>query len=133
MISTIVLSAMLGLAPQQRGPKSLDVDPSKILPPVVVPMGTVIPVRLTSRISTKHAKDGDGVYGETSYPITIDNKIVIPKGSSVKGRITEVHQPGRVKGKAELTLNFQELILPSGITLPIYTSLRGTGGAGERK
>jgi len=30
-------------------------------------------------------------------------------------------------------LNFQTLVLPSGITVPIYTSLRGAGGSGERK
>jgi type IV secretion system protein VirB10 len=65
--------------------------------------------------------------------VTVDNKIVIPEGSYVKGRISEVHRPGKVKGKGELTLNFQTLVLPSGVTIPIYTSLRGAGGSGERK
>src|SRR5205085_5548897 len=71
--------------------------------------------------------------GKTAFPVTINNKIVIPEGSSVRGKITEIKRPGRVKGKGELTLNFQTLVLPSGITIPIYTSLGGTGGAGERK
>src|SRR5438132_4653537 len=129
MIAFIILAALL----QQQGPKSLDVDPAKIQPPVVVPAGTVIPVTLTSRVSTKNSKDGDGIYGRTSFPITVNNKIVIPEGSNVRGKITEVRRPGRVKGKGELTLSFQTLILPNGITMPIYTSLRGAGGAGERK
>jgi type IV secretion system protein VirB10 len=132
MIGSIILAALLQQAPQQ-GPRSLDIDPSKVLPPVVVPAGTVIPVTLTSRISTKNSKDGDGIYGKTAFPITVDNKIVIPEGSHVRGKITEVKRPGRVKGKGELTLNFQTLVLPSGITVPIYTSLGGAGGAGERK
>jgi len=131
MIGFIVLAVLL--APGQQGPKSLDVDPSNIQPPVVVAAGTVIPVTLTARINTKNAKDGDGIYGKTAFPITVNNKIVIPEGSNVSGKIVEVRRPGRVKGKAQLTLNFQTLILPSGITLPIYTSLRGAGGAGERK
>jgi hypothetical protein len=101
--------------------------------PVVVPAGTVIPVALTNRITTKHAKDGDGVYGRTVFPITINNKIVIPEGSHVRGKITEIGKPGRVKGKGELTLAFQTLVLPNGTTLPIYTSLGGVGGTGERK
>jgi hypothetical protein len=129
MIGFIVLAALL----QGQGPKSLDVDPSKVMPPVVVPAGTVIPVTLTSRINTKNAKDGDGIYGRTAFPITVDNKIVIPEGSNVSGKVTEIKRPGRVKGKAELTLTFQTLVLPSGITVPLYTSLRGAGGAGERK
>src|SRR5712691_7705899 len=132
MIGVVVLAVLLQ-QPSQQGPKSLDIDPVKIQPPVVVPAGTVIPVTLTNRITTKHAKDGDGVYGKTAFPITVNNKIVIPEGSSLRGKITEVIRPGRVKGKGELTLSFQTLVLPSGITLPIYTSLGSTGGAGERK
>src|SRR5436190_9993589 len=124
MLETIMLAAVLGLG-QQQGPKSLDVDPAKVLPPVVVASGTVIPITLTSRVSTKNSKDGDGIYGRTAFPITVDNKIVIPVGSNVRGRITEVKRPGRVSGKGELTLSFQSLVLPSGVTLPIYTSLRG--------
>jgi hypothetical protein len=100
---------------------------------VVVPAGTVIPITLTTRITTKNARDGDGIYGKTAFPITVDNKVVIPEGSFVRGKITEVKRPGRVKGKGELTLNFQTLVLPSGVTVPIYTSLGGAGGAGSRK
>ena len=132
MIGLIILAALLHQGPQQ-GPRSLDIDPSKVMPPLVVPAGTVIPITLTSRVSTKNSKDGDGIYGKTSFPITVDNKIVIPEGSYVRGKITEVHRPGRVKGKGEITLNFQTLVLPNGITIPIYTSLGGAGGSGERK
>src|SRR5207248_7266979 len=113
MIGFVVLAALL----QQQGPRSLDIDPSKVQPPVVVPAGTVIPVTLTSRISTKNARDGDGIYGKTVFPITVNNKIVIPEGSFVRGKVTEIRRPGRVKGKGELTLNFQTLVLPGGITV----------------
>jgi len=132
MIGLVVLAALLQ-QPAQQGPRSLDIDPSKVQPPIVVPAGTVIPITLTNRITTQHAKDGDGIYARTAFPITINNKIVIPEGSHVRGKIIEVRRPGRVKGKGELTLNFQTLVLPSGITIPIYTSLGGAGGAGERK
>ncbi len=132
MIGMVIVAALLQQLSQQ-GPRSLDIDPSKVQPPVVVPAGTVIPVTLTSRISTKNARDGDGIYGKTVFPITVNNKIVIPEGSFVRGKVTEIRRPGRVKGKGELTLNFQTLVLPSGITVPIYTSLGGVGGAGERK
>src|SRR5881409_4051725 len=104
MIGLVIVAALLQ-QPSQRGPRSLDIDPSKVQPPLVVPVGTVIPVTLTSRVSTKNSKDGDGIYGKTTFPITVNNKIVIPEGSYVRGRITEVKRPGRVKGKGEITLN----------------------------
>src|SRR6266568_8835984 len=124
MIAFIILVALF----QQQGPKSLDVDPAKVQPAVVIPEGTVIPITLTSRVSTKNSKDGDGIYGRTSFPITVNNKIVIPEGSFVRGKITELKRPGRVKGKGEITLNFQTLVLPNGITIPLYSSLGGAGG-----
>jgi len=52
MIGMVIVAALLQQLSQQ-GPRSLDIDPSKVQPPVVVPAGTVIPVTLTSRISTK--------------------------------------------------------------------------------
>ena len=62
MIRIIMLAALLSQG--QQGPKSLDVDPAKVMPAVVVPAGTVIPVTLTTRITTKNARDGDGIYRE---------------------------------------------------------------------
>jgi type IV secretion system protein VirB10 len=126
--------AMILLALMFQGPRNLQVEETdKIMPPVVVPAGTTIPINLSNRISTKNANDGDGVYGTTIFPVTVDNKIVIPVGSYVRGRVVEVKKPGKVTGKGELTISFQTLILPSGITVPIYTSLGGYGGPGEKK
>ena len=51
MVALILLAALL----QQQGPKSLDIDPAKVQPAVVVPAGTVIPVTLTNRVTTKNA------------------------------------------------------------------------------
>lgn len=118
---------IVGLLAQ--GPRNLQVtEEAKLKPPLVVAAGTTIPISLTTRVSTKTAKDGDGVYAKTVFPITIDNQIAIPEGSNLRGRVVEVKRPGRVKGKAELTISFQTLVLPSGITVPIYTSLGAVPG-----
>src|SRR5262245_52224065 len=130
MIGFIILAALLS---QGLDPKSLNTDYREVQRSLVVPAGTVIPVTLMSRVNSKNAQDGDGVYGRTAFPITVDNIIVIPEGSHVRGKVIAVKRPGRVKGKAELTLSFQTLILPNGTTIPIYTSLGGAGGTGKRK
>src|SRR6476646_6872841 len=77
----------------------------------VVQAGTVIPVNLTSRISTKHAKEGDGIYAQTAVPIVVNDEIVIPAGSFVRGKVSHIQQPGRIKGRAELTFSFQHITL----------------------
>ena len=54
--------------------------------PRVVPKGTVIPVELLNRLSTKNLKEGDNVYAQTIFPITVNNQIVIPVGTHVPGQ-----------------------------------------------
>jgi type IV secretion system protein VirB10 len=78
--------------------------------------GTKILLSMINSVSTKHAAEGDRVYLETSFPILVNGKIVIPPGSYVAGTITESKRPGRVKGRGELYVRFDSLTLPNGVT-----------------
>lgn len=79
-----------------------------------VDAGTKIPLSLLNSISTKNAAEGDRIYLETVFPVMANGKIVIPVGSSVAGTVTSVKRAGRVKGRAELFVRFDTLILPNG-------------------
>jgi hypothetical protein len=83
----------------------------------VVPSGTKIPVVLKHAISTKSAKPGDPIYAQTTFPVVIDEKVMIPAGTYVQGTISQVTRPGRVKGRAELLFHFTTLIYPNGYTV----------------
>jgi type IV secretion system protein VirB10 len=116
-----------------QGPRDLQVEPQAVIaPPLIVPAGTVIPVELINRISTKNIEVGDNVYARTIFPITVRNQIVIPVGTNVLGKIVQVERPGRVKGKASLALTFQTLIFPNGFNVPIYGSLGGSDTGNRR-
>lgn len=129
MIHTILLALLL-----QGGPRNLQIDENKQVDgPVIIAAGTTIPIALVSRISTKDAKAGDGVYAKTLFPVSAGNQIIIPEGSYVKGKIVDAERPGKVKGKALLTISFQMLTLPSGVTMPLYASLGSVGGSGTRR
>jgi type IV secretion system protein VirB10 len=83
-------------------------------------------------VSTKHSAEGDHVYLETVFPILIDGRIIIPRGSYVTGMVIEAKRPGRVKGRGELFLRFDSLTLPSGITREFRSRLGGVDAdAGE--
>src|SRR4029434_590198 len=116
----LILMALL-----MQGPRDIQVEGGP-KPPAIVAKGTVIPVELVNKLSTKTLKEGDNVYARTIFPITVNNKIVIPVGTNVAGKIKQVERPGRVKGKASLTLSFQTMVLPDGVTLSIYGSLGGS-------
>jgi hypothetical protein len=109
-------------------------------PPAVLPNGkievaadTKIPMILMNTINTKSAYVGESIYCESIYPITVGNRIIIPKGSSIRGTVTEVIRPGRVKGRAQLGLRFDQLVLPNGTTRHLRSSLAGFGSNGDEK
>lgn len=94
--------------------------------------GTRIPMSLLNSVSTKQAAEGDRVYLETIFPVMAGGRIVIPPGASVAGTLTRVKRPGRVKGKGELFLRFDQLILPNGVVRDFRSRLGGMdGGSGE--
>jgi type IV secretion system protein VirB10 len=98
---------------------------------IEVPVGTHLPLVLHNAISTRSARVGDPVYLETLFPIMIDGRVVIPAGSYVSGEITETKRAGRVKGRAELMIRLNMLILPNAysVNLNAVPSNAGTGGA----
>jgi len=98
---------------------------------LVLPVDTTIPLSLKNTLSSRTAFVGQPVYCETIYPITIGNRIVIPVGSYVKGAITQVVRPGRVKGKAQLGLRFDSLTLPNGMTRPLRATLSSFAGTSD--
>jgi type IV secretion system protein VirB10 len=81
---------------------------------IVVPAGTKLPLVLHNGITTRNSKPGDPVYLETLFPIIQDNRILIPAGSYVSGEIVEAKRPGRVKGRGEVMLRLNTVILPNG-------------------
>ena len=54
---------------------------------ITIPTGTRIPLSLKQAISTKTAKTGDPVYAEVAFPFAIDEKIVVPAGTYIQGKI----------------------------------------------
>ncbi len=90
--------------------------------------GTRIPLTMLNSVSTKHAVEGDRVYLETLFPLMAQGRIVIPPGSSVAGTVTSLKRPGKVKGKGELYVRFDTLILPNGVTREFKSRLGGIDG-----
>jgi hypothetical protein len=90
--------------------------------------GTHVPLSLINSISTKNAIPGDRVYLETVFPILADGRIVIPPGSYVMGTITDIHRPGKVKGRGEFHLRFDSLTLPNGTTRDFRAHVSGLDG-----
>ena len=117
-LALAVSGVTVGLVAQDNSATSTRSSEEKISQAkMTIPAGAQILVALRSAISTKSAKIGDAVYASTSFPYVQNEKVLIPAGTYVQGRITSITRPGRVKGRAELLLHFTTLIYPSGYTV----------------
>jgi hypothetical protein len=121
----------LAAAPQPKNKSAEAKGLAELQKNYVVPSGTRIPLVLKNTINTRTAYVGQSIYCETIYPITAGNRIVIPVGSYVRGKVTQVVRPGRFKGKAQLGLRFDSITLRDGITQPLRATLSAFGGAGN--
>ncbi len=100
--------------------------PEKLL----IPSGTRLPLILHNAVTTRNARPGDPVYLETLFPIVINDRILIPAGSYVQGEIQEAKRPGKVKGRGEIRMRLNTMILPNGYTVNFNAipTNAGTGG-----
>ena len=97
----------------------------------VVKAGTRIPLVLVNSVSTKTSQVGDRVYLQTSFPISVNSRIVVPEGSYVTGTITQVKRPGRVKGRGEIYVRFDTLMLRNGVSRDFRGTVSAVDGAGN--
>jgi len=141
-VSVLLFSASLS-AQQPEGPQTSAPPPVAATPPpartqgagssekILVPAGTRIGVVLENGISTRSAKPGDSVYLQTSFPITQNNRIVIPVGSYLRGELIDSKRPGKIKGKGEFRLRLNTLILPNGYTVNLNAAPRSADSGGK--
>ncbi len=101
---------------------------------VVIPAGTKVPLTLKQAISTKNAREGDPVYAETAFPFVANDRVLIPAGTYIQGKISHVeHSKRGFKGGAGLLIHFTSMIYPSGYTVLLPGSVENTPGADDKK
>ena len=123
MRTIIVMFLLCGLAAAQAPASTAEANQLSI------PSGTKVPLSLKQSISTKNAREGDAVYAATTFPVVINDRIVIPAGTYVQGRISNVKRGGRIKGRAEVLMHFSTLIYPSGYTVVLPGAVENVPGA----
>ena len=121
-------SAPAAAASSVPGAPSAVVDPNI----VTIPAGTKIPLSLAQAISTKNAREGDAVYATTAFPFVVNDRVIVPAGSYIQGKISHVERGGRLKGRAEILMHFTSMIYPSGYTVMLPGSVENTPGADNK-
>ncbi len=98
--------------------------PPPLAPPsLTLPAGSVIQIRTTDFLSSDKSKKGDTFVATLAQPIVIDGWVVMRRGQTITGTVTDAVRAGRVKGVSKLQIDLSQLTLVDGQLLPIQTQL----------
>jgi hypothetical protein len=79
-----------------------------------IPAGTRVNVQLITALSSSADRSGDTFVAQVQDPIFVGGEQLIPSGSTLRGHVTFVKPPGRVKGKAEMRLVGDSIVTKDG-------------------
>lgn len=79
--------------------------------PLILPEGTELPLVFESSASSATSKRGDLVVAKLASDVRAGEKVVLPEGTEVRGRVSAAVPSGRVKGLARLAIDFDTLVL----------------------
>lgn len=98
-----------------------------------IPKGTVLEVELTGEISSKKSKVGDTVPLKLVENLIVNDVVVVPAGSEVKGVITVSRKAGGFGRGGKLEFKIISVKALNGVEIPLdYTNYKhgaGDGGA----
>src|SRR5215471_14877330 len=101
MISAALFALLLTAGPQE----------------LMVPEGTILPVVLNETLNTAKAQDNDPILLSLADDVRAAGRrgpVLIPRGSSVVGRIVKSQRAGHFIGHSEMDIQIQEIITPGG-------------------
>lgn len=124
-------SSVAAPAPQAAAPSIAPATPRNANS-VVIPAGSRVPLTLAQAISTKNARAGDAVYAQTAFPFVLNDRILIPAGTYIQGKIMRTEHAGRSRKRAEILIHFTSMIYPSGYTVMLPGSIENTPGADNK-
>jgi hypothetical protein len=95
---------------------------------VTVPDGTEIEVVTTEELSSKTSAENDPVDFKVNEDVKVNNKVVIAKGTLVKGIVTEAEKSGRMGKSGRLNIRVESTTTVDGQKIKLRASKSGTGG-----
>jgi hypothetical protein len=89
------------------------------------PPGSMVHALLLTPLDSATAKRGEAVQAVASRPLFEGDRLILPQGTLLKGSVLQVRRARRWKRNGQLRIAFHELVLPSGSTFRVETTLAG--------
>ncbi|MGO8719063.1 MAG: hypothetical protein ACLQMO_07580 [Acidobacteriaceae bacterium] len=119
--------------PSPGQPNNSDIVVSVPSGPNQLPEGTTLTVSLNQQLSTATTQPGTIFRARLLVPVMKNNRIVIPVGSIVTGRVTSVSEGRRITGGASIRLRPDEVDLPDGTRYFLHAEVYDLGNPSRVK
>lgn len=86
---------------------------------IVIPPGTRVSLVLSQAVSLSHARPGDTINLQTSFPVAVENQMAIPPGTYVKGVIEKVTHKDKNRAVMAMRLRSADIVFGNGYTVTI--------------
>lgn len=86
--------------------------------PLIVPVGTRIPLTLANPIRIRTARPGDAVRAAAAFPVTVGTQEMIPPGTFVEGSLERVTKKD-ASGQPALQVHFTHIVFANGYAVEL--------------
>jgi hypothetical protein len=98
---------------------------------LTIPAGTSFTISLKQPISSQINKVGDKIEGLVETPLITENKVILPKGSLINGKIVGIRSSGGAIRSGSLDIRFTSVIPFDGTAqLPLLAKVKTPNGSG---
>jgi hypothetical protein len=94
-----------------------------------IPTGTILPLKVDTPLDARTSQVGDPVFSRLATDLMVQAspqkpvRVVLPKGTTIRGRVTGVKKPRWFSRGGWMTLHFDHCVLPDGNLLPLSLTL----------
>jgi hypothetical protein len=84
---------------------------------------------LSNSIDARNSKPGDPVKAKTAEPVKSGGQVVIPRGATLLGHVTQAQAAGKGEGQSAVGIVFDRAVLKDGHEIPLNTTIRALAAA----
>jgi hypothetical protein len=89
------------------------------------PPGSLVRASLVTPLDSGTTKHGAPVEAVVSKPLFDGDHLILPQGTLLNGSVLQVRPAGHLKRNGQLRISFHELVLPSGSSVRVDTTIEG--------
>lgn len=100
---------------------------------VTVPVGTVVPLRIDTALSSNSSRVGDRFTATVFQSVVVDGRAILPERVKVEGHVTGISPGERGRRPGTIAVAFDRIVLANGASIPIEATLTPLSEEGRRK